>query len=390
MNNIYWEQQLLELEAKGLRRHLRTAKGPAGREMVIDGRRVVNFCSNNYLGLAHDHRLVEAARQSLAADGFGTGASRLVSGNANEFQRLETELADFKGTEAALFFTSGYMANVGVIAGLYGPRDFIFSDKLNHASLLDGILLSRAELKRYPHGDMEALAAMLAQAPVAARKLIVTDSVFSMEGDIAPLDTIVDLANRYEADVLVDEAHALGVLGKKGRGAVEHFGLEGKIAIQMGTLSKAAGAFGAYVCGSRPLIDCLINNARSFIYTTGLPPSVVAAARAGLKIIQEEPLLRTKLWENVVAVRQDIQSLGFDLLNTQTPIMPILLKDPAVTVEFSRRLLERGIFVQAIRPPTVPVNSARLRITVMATHTAQDQERLVASLQEVGRALCLI
>ncbi|MCC6758906.1 MAG: 8-amino-7-oxononanoate synthase [Candidatus Omnitrophica bacterium] len=384
------KETLAELSERGLKRKMRTIEGSQSREITLDGRKVLNFCSNNYLGLADDPRLGAAAAASITAEGFGSGASRLVCGNLSSHSRLEEKIAEFKGTERALLFSTGYMANLGIISSLYNRGDMIFSDKLNHASILDGILLSGAEYKRYAHVDMESLEAMLKAAPPLVKKLIITDSVFSMDGDIAPLPAIVALAKKYNASVMVDEAHGLGVLGKNGKGAVEHFGLEGQVDIQMGTFSKAAGSFGAYCCGSNQLIDLLINKARSFIYTTGLPPSVAAASIQGLEIIAQEPQRRTKLWKNTEFLLKALKDMGFDTLNTQTSIIPILVKDAPLSVRFSERLLEDGIFVSAIRPPTVPANTARLRVTVMATHTEQDLNKLLSSMKKIGKELCLI
>ncbi len=369
---------------------MRTVSGSQGREIIIDGKMAINFCSNNYLGLADDQRLTDAAIESLKHEGFGAGASRLVCGNLAGHVRLENKMAQFKKTESCLLFNSGYTANVGIISSLFGKDDVIFCDKLNHASILDGILLSSAQYKRYNHADTQSLEAMLKATDSAGKKIIVTDSVFSMDGDLAPLPEIVMLAQKYNASVMVDEAHGLGVLGKNGCGLVEHFGLEGKVDIQMGTFSKAAGSFGAYCCGSQALVDFLINKSRSFIYTTGLPPSVVAASLKGIEIIESEPDRREKLWDNTHFVLESLKQLGFDTLKSQTPIIPIVVKDTALSVEFSKRLFEQGLFVAAIRPPTVPANSARLRLTIMATHTRQDLENLLKHLEKIGKQLCLI
>lgn len=390
MIETFIDQTLLELTQRGLKRKIRTIEGRQNREITIDGRKVLNFCSNNYLGLADDPRLGAAATASIVAEGFGAGASRLVCGNFSSHQKLEDCIAKFKGTERALLFNTGYIANMGIISSLYGRGDMIFSDKLNHASIIDGILLSGAEYKRYAHADMESLAAMLKAAPESVKKLIITDSVFSMDGDIAPLPAIVALAKKYSAAVMVDEAHGLGVLGRNGKGAVEHFGLEGQVDIQMGTFSKAAGSFGAYCCGSARLIDFLINKARSFIYTTGLPPNVAAASLKGLEIIVKEPQRREKMWENTKFITNGLKEMGFDTLNTQTPIIPIVVKDSSLSVDFSEKLLAAGIFVSAIRPPTVSANTARLRVTVMATHTTEDLNRLLSIVKTIGKESCLI
>ncbi len=377
MNQAFLEQNLLELEAQSMRRSLRTVQGPQAKEILLDGKRVLNFCSNNYLGLADDERIKQAVRETLLEQGFGSGASRLICGTNREHVELEEKIAKFKKTEAALLFSSGYMANTGIIPALYDREDVIFSDKLNHASILDGILLSRAQLKRYAHNDMNSLENELKNASGFKKRLIVTDTVFSMDGDRAPLKKIVELARRYDAWVMVDEAHAFGVLGDTGAGLVEQEDLNGQIDIQMGTLSKAAGCFGAYVAGSRTLCEYLINHSRSFIYTTAMPASCIAAASVAVNIISKESDRRQKLLANAQYLREGLQRLGFDTMQSTTPIIPILLKDSARAVQASVRLLEKGIFVSAIRPPTVPVNTARLRVTVMATHTQEDLNLLL-------------
>ena len=390
MKDHFLQTTLEELQQKNLRRHLRVVEGAQGPRLRIDGRDYLNFCSNNYLGLADDPRLIEAAVESLRRDGFGSGASRLVCGNLAAHERLEEECARFKGTEDCIVFSSGYMANIGIISSLFGRGDILFSDRLNHASIIDGIHLSGAECKRYPHNDIEKLEQLLREAQGFNKKAIITDSVFSMDGDIAPLDKLVGLAQKYDCLVMIDEAHGLGVLGENGKGAAEHFGLATEIDIQMGTFSKAAGAFGAYCCGSKELIDYLVNKARSFIYTTGMPPSVAAASLRGLEIIREEPQRRQKLWDNTRFLLNGLRKAGFDTLNTATPIIPIVVKEAQTAVTFSQELFERGIFVSAIRPPTVPAHTARLRVTVMATHTREDLVYALEHLMQIGKELCLI
>lgn len=386
----FLNETLGHLADRDLLRQMRIVDGSQNRELSIDGRTVLNFCSNNYLGLADDPRLSQAAMESLRDQGFGCGASRLVCGNLSHHVRLEKAMAEFKSTESCLLFNSGYTANVGIISSLFGRGDMIFSDKLNHASIIDGILLSGAQYKRYAHADMGSLEAMLKIAGPLSKKLIVTDSVFSMDGDIAPLPDIVALAKQYDCAVMVDEAHALGVLGQQGKGAVEHFGLEGQVDIQMGTFSKAVGGFGAYCCGSKTLIDFLINKARSFIYTTGLPPSVTAASLRGIEIIAQEPERRQELLAKARSLCQALKDLGFETLNSQTPIIPIVVKDSSLSVHFSRKLFEAGILISAIRPPTVPAHTARLRVTIMATHTSEDLEFLLRHIERIGKGLCLI
>lgn len=384
------KDEIDSLKESGLYRQMRLMEGEQREKVAIDGKEVLNFCSNNYLGLANSERLKQAAKEAIDRYGFGSGASRLVVGNTVLHKKLEERIAAFKGCEAALLFNSGYAANLGAISALCEKGDIIFSDKLNHASIIDGILLSRAEFKRYPHKDTDVLEGMLKSSNGFRRKIIITDSVFSMDGDIAPLPKIVKLAERYNAWVYVDEAHATGVLGKKGKGAIEHFGLDGRAHIQMGTLSKAAGSFGAFVCGSKTLIEYLINKSRGFIYTTSLPPVICAASLAALEIIEKEPRLRDRLWENVEFLREGLRQLGFGTSDSQTPIIPILTEEPGVTMEFSRRLFKEGIFVQGIRPPTVPEGKSRLRVTVTAAHKRSHLEKALDSFRRIGRESKLI
>lgn len=388
--NTNWNNELEALERQGLRRRLRGISGAQGRKILLDGREVLNFCSNNYLGLAEDPRLAQAAVECMEEEGFGAGASRLVCGSMSAHRRLEETLVRFKETEDCLLFNSGYTANIGIISSVFGRGDVIFSDRLNHASIVDGILLSRAEMKRYPHKDTAALETMLRSCAGFKKRGIITDSVFSMDGDIAPLDKITALARRYDCLVMIDEAHAFGVLGDHGRGAAEYFGVEDKIDIQMGTLSKAAGSFGAYCCGSKTLVDFLINKARSFIYTTALPPAVAASARRAIEIIRDEPELRQRLWAGAHYLKRTLNDLGLNTGHCQTPIIPIIVGEPAIAVEFSKRLLEEGIFVGAIRPPTVPQNTARLRLTVTAAHTREDLDTALKKIELVGKELGLL
>jgi 8-amino-7-oxononanoate synthase len=375
--------QLNVLGAQELRRALRTVASAQGRTIILDGKRVLNFCSNDYLGLAADPRLVKAAEEAMQRRGFGAGASRLVCGNFDEHDALEQELAAFKHTASALVFSCGYMANAGIIPALVSRGDAVFSDRLNHASIVDGIVLSRADLCRYPHKDMNALDEMLAKATGARRKLIVTDTVFSMDGDMAPLKDIVRLAKQHNAWLMVDEAHAFGLLGPTGAGLADAMGLEADIDIQMGTLSKSAGAYGAYCAGSPELKEYLLNSSRSFIFTTAIPPAVAAAARCALNIMNAEPQRREKVFGLAVRMRDGLKGLGFDTLESETPIIPVLVRKASVAVEMSKKLLERGIFVSAIRPPTVPAHTARLRVTVTAGHTDEDIDACLEAFEHV-------
>lgn len=384
------EKALLTLSQQGLYRQLRLLQGEQAPRVTLDGRTVLLFSSNNYLGLTNHPRLKRAAQVAVERLGCGAASSRLISGNMELHEQLEERLAQFKGTEAALVFSTGYMANVGVLSSLMGRGDVIFSDALNHASIIDGCRLSGATVRVFPHKDLDALEGMLGGGRLVSKRLIVVDGIFSMDGDLAPLPEIVELARRFGCWVMVDEAHATGVLGKRGTGSVEHFGLEGQIQIQMGTLGKGLGGFGAYVVGSRCLREYLINRCRSFIYTTALPPMMLAVACEALAVIQEEPWIRERLWSNVAYMQGAIKAMGYDTMGSETPIIPILVGDERLTMRFSAELLKAGVFVCGIRPPTVPAGTARLRLTVSAAHNAEDMDCALQALSRLGRGLGII
>jgi glycine C-acetyltransferase/8-amino-7-oxononanoate synthase len=373
-----WRRELAALEAQGMRRTLRTIEGAQGPRIELAGREVLLLCSNNYLGLAQHPALIEAACAATARFGFGSGGSRLISGSMTAHVRLEERVAAFKGTGGALLFNSGYAANTGILQGLCGPDDIIFSDALNHASLIDGCRLAQARTVVYPHADVVALEALLAaEAPRRrGRWLIVTDGVFSMDGDLAPLPALVRLKEKYEALLLVDDAHGTGVLGENGRGTAEHFACLDKVDLHMGTLSKALGGFGAFLAAERAVIDMLINRARSFIFSTSLPPAAPAAGLAAFDIVagEEGAQRRRALWRNRELFAGRLLAGGRDLLGSRTPIIPILTGEPAPTMAASEKLLAAGIFVQGIRPPTVPAGRCRLRATVMADHRPEELE----------------
>lgn len=378
-----FEKELEELNQKSLLRTLRRINSAQGPRVKIDGREIILLSSNNYLGLANHPRVKEAAIRGIEKYGFGSGASRLISGNMTLHEELEERIADFKGTEAAILFNSGYTANIGIIPALVGKGDFIYSDELNHVSIIDGSRLSRAEIRIYPHKDMTVLEELLKKDKNNGRKLIVTDTVFSMDGDIAPLKDIYNLSQKYSAFLMVDEAHATGVLGSKGRGAVEHFALKGENIIQMGTLGKALGTFGAYIAGSKDLIVYLRNKARSFIYTTSLPPAVAAAAIEAINIIAEDDSLIKGLWDNRKVFIDGLHSLGFDTLSSETPIIPVLAGNIHKALEMAETLYEECIYAPAIRPPTVPEGSSRIRTTVMANHTKEDIEAALSAFRKI-------
>ncbi|GFO61582.1 8-amino-7-oxononanoate synthase [Geomonas silvestris] len=384
-------EELEQLRAQGLYRSMRVIQGAMGSRVELDGRPVLLLCSNNYLGLADHPELKRAAVQG-AELGTGSGASRLVSGTMELHQRLEARLARFKGTERALLFNSGYAANTGIISALVGRGDAIFSDRLNHASIVDGALLSRANLHRYPHLDFDALEKLLQEKGGKGRRLIVTDGVFSMDGDIAPLDRLVGLARRYDALLMVDDAHGCGVLGATGRGCAELFGVQKGIDIQMGTLGKGFGSFGAYAAASGEICEYLVNTSRSFIFSTSLPPAVLAASLAAVDLVDspEGARLRERLSSNTALFKKRLADAGFDTMGSETQIVPVFVGPAETTMEFSRALLERGIFVQGIRPPTVPAGSCRLRCTVMATHEAADLVEAADTIASVGRQLGVI
>jgi glycine C-acetyltransferase len=380
---------LEEIKEQNLYRRLRTIQGAQSATVHLEGKKVVLLSSNDYLGLAAHTILQKAAIQTLERYGCGAGASRSISGTMEPHRALEERIADFKGCEAALLFSSGYMANLGLLTTLVQEGDLIVSDEFNHASIVDGCRLSRAEVWIYRHRDIDHLEDLLKKSS-HRRRLIVTDGVFSMEGDIAPLPAIRELADQYGALVMVDDAHATGVLGRGGRGTAEHFDIMGRVEIQMGTLGKALGGFGAYVTGSRDLIDYLINRCRTFLYTTAPPPAIAAMALAALDIVAREPQRRKNLWENTSYFKEGLKRLGFDTGMSETPICPVLIGNNSLTIEADRRLLARGIFVQGIRPPTVPPQSSRLRATIMATHTKKDLDYALEGLRKVGEKLNLI
>ncbi|MFQ5329335.1 MAG: 8-amino-7-oxononanoate synthase [Thermodesulfobacteriota bacterium] len=377
------DEELNGLREQGLYRAITGIESPQGPRIKIDGRAVVNLSANNYLGLADHPKVKKAAIKALQKYGAGAGASRLVSGDMAPHRELEACLARFKGSEAALLFNSGYHANLGIITALVGRGDVICSDRLNHASIIDAAILSRAALKRYPHCDVDTLERLLMEHRQSRRKLIVTDGLFSMDGDIAPLKEIARLAESYDAILMVDDAHATGTLGKHGRGSLEHHGIKSEKIIQMGTLGKAVGSFGGFVAGPKTLIDYLINKARPFVFTTALPPSVCAASTAALEIITEEPELVAALQERAVFMRKALNDAGLDTMTGESHIIPLLIGDPKKAVTVSRKLLKEGLYVQAIRPPTVPEGTSRLRLTVMASHTIEELGRAVTTITRI-------
>ncbi len=383
MTPDFIQEELQKLRETSLYRRLRLIEGVQGPVLIVDGHEVLNFCSNNYLGLADHPALRAAAKEAIDRFGCGSGASRLICGNMTLHEELENKIAALKGTEAALVFNSGFQANTGLVATLVGAGDVVISDALNHASIIDGCRLSRAKVVVYRHKDVSHLEHALKQVPGQARKLIVTESIFSMDGDEAPLAEIVELAEKYGAMVMVDEAHATGIFEPHGAGLVAKLGLGDRIFVQMGTLGKALGGFGAYVAGSKSLRELLINRCRSFIFTTSLPPAVLAMAIAAIDLVGKEPQRREALRNNSEFLRANLKSLGYVLGDSRSQILPVMIGDAARCIELSEELLRRGVFAQGIRPPTVPPGTSRLRVTLMTTHTREHLTRALSVFTEL-------
>ncbi len=378
------KQKLAEREAQNLYRRRRVSDGPQGPQQRVDGKEILSFCSNDYLGLANHPELVAALKKGVDEYGVGSGAAHLVNGHSRAHHALEEELAEFTGRPRALLFSTGYMANLGTVSALIGAGDAIFEDRLNHASLIDAALLSRARLSRYAHTDTASLEGKLASSK-GEQKLIVTDGVFSMDGDIAPLPELAAAAKKNDAMLMVDDAHGIGVLGPQGAGSVAHFGLGiDEVPVLMGTLGKGVGSFGAFVAGSEELIEWLIQAARPYIYTTATPPAIAEASRASLKLIQGDEWRREKLQVLIKRFRQGATQLGLELMESQTPIQPLIIGDAARAMALSRQLEAQGILISAIRPPTVPEGTARLRITFSASHTEEQVDRLLAALESTA------
>jgi 8-amino-7-oxononanoate synthase len=375
---------------KGLYRTLRSLETAQAPVVVVGGKKVIQFSSNNYLGLANHPALKRAAQEAIERYGVGAGASRLITGNLELYEHLEKNLAQFKGTESAIVFPTGYQTNVGTISALMGKKDLIFSDALNHASIVDGCRLCGAKVIIYPHRDLDALEHLIKTAPQANNRMIITDGVFSVDGTIAPLPGLVKLAKRYGCWLMVDEAHATGVLGNRGRGTAEYCGVEHGVDIHMGTFSKALGSLGGYVAGNKNLIDFLINKSRGLIYTTGLPPAVLAVNRTALELVENGLELRKALWERVVFVRNELNKLGFNTFSSEAQIIPVIIGDPVKTMEVFQYLFSQGVFAYGVRPPTVPEGHSRIRIAVMATHEWDDLNFGLQVFEETGKKFGII
>lgn len=385
----FFEDKIRQIRTDGLYRRMKVLQSPQLPHVQIDGRGILMLSSNSYLGLCSDARLKDAARAAMDRYGIGSGGSRLISGCYHIHRELEESIASFKQTQAALIFNTGYMANVGVISAIADQNWVIYSDRLNHASIIDGCRLSGAKVEVYEHCNPSDLERKIMANP-DRRGLIVTDSLFSVDGDIAPLPDLVDLARKYGFLLMVDEAHATGVLGAKGAGAADYFGLTDGIDISVGTFSKALASEGGFVAGSAALIDYLINSARSFIFSTALSPVTVAVSLAALQIVVAEPQRRDTLLAHAVRFRRSLSAAGFEVPDFPTPILSVVLGQPKTAMDFSARLMEKGIFVSAIRPPTVPSGTSRLRINLMATHTPEDLDRALTVIRDVGRELSII
>jgi 8-amino-7-oxononanoate synthase len=373
-----------ERATQGLLRSRRTLQCPQSPHIVVDGKTYLSFCSNDYLGLANHPQLIAALQQGAAQHGVGAGAAHLVSGHTQVHHQLEVALAGMVSKPAALLFSTGYMANLGLVQALAGKDDTVFADKLNHASLNDAMQLSRATVQRYRHNDMTQLAELLAKTR-NGRKLIITDAVFSMDGDLASLPQLLALCEQHDAWLLVDDAHGFGVLGEHGRGSLAHFGIASPRIIYMATLGKAAGVFGAFAAAEQVVIDTLINHARSYIYTTATPPALASAVLASLRLIEQGGELRAHLQRLIAQLRSGMHGSRWSLMSSTTAIQPLLIGDNQATLDLSNALRERGIWVAAIRPPTVPQGTARLRITLSAEHSATDVTRLIEVLHELAR-----
>src|SRR6266851_4560547 len=392
----YLADQMNELKAKGTHFSLRVLEDAQSPESTIDGKRVINLASNNYLGLTTHQKLREAALEAIRKYGVGSGAVRTVSGTMKIHMELEEKIARFKNVEACVVFQSGFAANAGTVSAVLGKDDFIISDALNHASIIDGARLSKAQILVFRHKDVAHAEEQLASIKdKPGKKLLITDGVFSMDGDIGPLPGLCDVAEKYGAIMMVDDAHASGVLGRNGRGTIDHFNVHGRVDVQVGTLSKAIGALGGYVCGSRDLIEFLYHRARPFLFSTSHPPSVAATCIAAFEVLEQEPERIEKLWENTRFFKKELGRLGFNIggVNTpasETPITPIIVGDGKLTMEFSGELFKEGVFATGIAFPTVPEGKARIRTIMTATHTTGELQQALEVLNRVGKKMGIL
>ena len=384
------EQELASLKEQGLFTNIRTIESPMDGRLVVDGKNVINFCANNYLGLANHPRLREAVKQAVDRYGVGPGAVRTIAGTMSLHVELEKRLAEFKRVEAAITFQSGFNANLATIPALVGRGDVIFSDRLNHASIIDGCRLSRADIVAYEHNNAEDLERVIGETEITGKVLIVTDGVFSMDGDIAPLPDLYEVAARHGFLLMVDDAHGEGVLGEGGRGIVDHFGLHGKVDIEVGTMSKAFGVMGGVVAGKQIIVDWLRQRGRPFLFSSAMTVPDTAACLASVDLLEESTELVERLWSNAEFFKKEMSALGFDTGHSETPIVPVMLGDANLAQQFSKRLFEAGVFAMAIGYPTVPQGKARIRVMNTAAHSKQDLEEGLAAFEEVGKELGVI
>ncbi len=389
--SLQWiDEEMARLSDAGLLANIRTIESPMDAWVTIDGRPLLNFCANNYLGLANDPRLRRAAKEAIDRYGIGPGAVRTIAGTMSLHLELERRLAEFKGSEACITFQSGFSANIATIPALVGKDDIIFSDELNHASIIDGCRLSRATVVRYAHSDVDDLRRKIAATAQGGRRLIITDGVFSMDGDIAPLDKICDVAEEHDIVLMVDDAHGEGVLGRGGRGIVDHFGLHGRVQVEVGTLSKGFGVVGGLVAGNRSIIEWLRQRGRPFLFSSAMTVPDVAACIESVNILASSTELVERLWRNAETFKRGMRDLGFDTGHTQTPIVPVMLGDAPLAQAFSRRLFEEGLFAMAIGFPTVPMGKARIRVMNSAAHSEEDLAAALEIFGRVGRELGVI
>ena len=392
-DRLTWIRDELDaLKSQGLFTTIRTLSSPQGAWLDVDGRRVLNFCSNNYLGLANHPHLKDAARGAIETHGVGPGAVRTIAGTMDLHLELERRLAEFKGVEGAISFQSGFGANLAVIPALVGKEDVIFSDELNHASIIDGCRLSRARIARYRHNDADDLRRVVKETQEEGyrRAILITDGVFSMDGDIAPLDHLAVVAEAHDLMLMVDDAHGEGVLGRGGRGIVDHFGLHGRVDIEVGTMSKAFGVVGGYVAGRGPVVDWLRQRGRPFLFSSAVTPADVAACIAAVDLLEENTVLVDRLWENGRYFKAGMERLGFDTGVSETPITPVMLGEAPLAQGFSKRLYEEGVFATAIGFPTVPRGKARIRVMISAAHSTDDLDQALAVFAKVGEELAVI
>lgn len=382
--------QLADLKAQGLYNTIRTLEGPMDARVIIDGRELLNFCANNYLGLANHPRLREAAKRAIDQYGIGPGAVRSIAGTMSIHDQLEKRLAEFKGAEAVITMQSGFTANLAVIPALVGKGDVIFSDQLNHASIIDGCRLSRAQIVSYAHNDVDDLRRKITETPEYGRRMIISDGVFSMDGDIAPLPDLYEVAREHDILLMVDDAHGEGVLGRGGRGIVDHFDLHGKVDIEVGTMSKAFGVMGGLIAGKRVIIDWLRQRARPFLFSSAVTVPDAAACLEAVDMLEASDDLVKRLWANADFFKQQLSGMGFDIGHSATPIVPVMLGDAKLAQDFSKALFANGVFAMAITYPTVPQGKARIRVMNSAAHSQQDLEEGLAIFQQVGRDLGVI